>query len=193
MDSKILIDNLYSKQFTYEMLSKYDPRNAIMGLYASCCGTITSSFYGKDIAKASLIAKDVQNLVVRDSSGEIIAKGTLYVNKDEGYAVFNDFEINQKYREYETDAGRYNTVTPAQKQKEHERDLIFDAFMRGIKAFVKEWDISHPDRPINIVNVGMGYNRLKAQCEKYSFKDAAEHQRILYDRKEELKKTEKQK
>ena len=206
MDSKILIDNLYSKQFTYEMLSKYDPRNAIMGLYASCCGTITSSFYGKDIAKASLIAKDVQNLVVRDSSGEIIAKGTLYVNKDEGYAVFNDFEINQKYREYETDAGRYNTATPAQKQKEHERDLIFDAFMRGIKAFVKEWDISHPDRPIKIVNVGMGYNRLKAQCEKfkkaslnlsvpteYSFKDAAEHQRILYDRKEELKKAEKQK
>ena len=200
-DSKTLLDELYAKQFTFEMLSKRDPRNAIMGLYASCCGTITSSYYGRHIAEASVTSKDVQNLVVRDSKGEIIAKGTMYVNSQQGYAVFNDFELNQKYREYENDSGRYAVSTDAQKHKEHERDLIFDAIMRGTKAFVKEWDAQHPDNPIQQVNVGMGYNRLKAQCERfkkatrnlsvpseYSFEDAKSEQHVLYDRKEELKK-----
>ena len=200
-DSKSLIDQLYAKQFTFEMLSKYDPRNAIMGLYCSCCGTITSSFYGSDIAKASVIAEDVQNLVVRDSKGEIVAKGTMYVNTEMGYAVFNDFEMNQRYREGENGSGRYNTSTESQKAHEHERDMIFDALMRGTRAFVQQWDEQHPDKPIMQVNVGMGYNRLKAQCERYkkatqnlsvpseySFQDAKSEQHVLYDRKEELKK-----
>lgn len=200
-DSKTLLDELYAKQFTFEMLSKHDPRNAIMGLYTSCCGTITSSYYGRRIAEASVTAEDVQNLVVSDSKGEIIAKGTMYVNSQQGYAVFNDFELNQKYREYENDSGRYAVSTDAQKHKEHERDLIFDAIMRGTKAFVKEWDAQHPDNPIQQVNVGMGYNRLKAQCERfkkatqnlsvpseYSFEDAKSEQHVLYDRKKELKK-----
>ncbi len=199
-DSKTLLDELYAKQFTFEMLSKHDPRNAIMGLYASCCGTITSSFYGKYIAQSSVVAEDVQNLVVRDSKGEIIAKGTMYVNAEQGYAVFNDFELNQKYREYENNSGRYTVSSDAQKHKEHERDLIFDALMRGTMGFVKEWDAQHPNKPIQQVNVGMGYNRLKAQCERfkkathnlsvpseYSFQDAESEQHILYDRQQILK------
>ena len=86
-----IIEELYDKQFTYEWLSKNDPHNTIMGLFCSCCGTITSSYYGKDIAKSSVIAPDVQNLVVRNSKGDIISKGTMYINKSRGYAVINDF------------------------------------------------------------------------------------------------------
>ena len=79
-----MIEELYDKQFTYEWLSKNDPHNSIMGLFCSCCGTITSQFYGKDIARSSVIAPDVQNLVVRNSKGDIISKGTMYVNKARG-------------------------------------------------------------------------------------------------------------
>ena len=50
-----MIEELYDKQFTYEWLSKNDPHNAIMGLFCSCCGTITSQFYGKDIARSSVL------------------------------------------------------------------------------------------------------------------------------------------
>ena len=101
-----MIEELYDKQFTYEWLNKNDPHNSIMGLFCSCCGTITSQFYGKDIARSSVIAPDVQNLVVRNSKGDIISKGTMYVNKARGYAVINDFELNGKYRHHESSSGR---------------------------------------------------------------------------------------
>ncbi|MEG1009344.1 MAG: hypothetical protein RSF67_06000 [Clostridia bacterium] len=202
-DGKKTIEELYRKQFSYEWLSKHDPHNSIMGLFASCCGTITSSFYGKKIAEASVIADDVQNLVVRNSKGDIIAKGTMYVNKNNGYGVINDFELNGQYRNHESKSGRY-TVEESSKE-EQERELIFGAFQRGLKAFVKEYDIQNPDKPINQINIGMGYNRLKRQVERfekstknltvpaeYSFQDAmTKEQYILYERKEksQLKET----
>ena len=213
-ESKQIIDDLYKKQFTYEWLDKNDPKNGILGLYVSCCGTITSAYYGKEIARRSIIAEDVQNLVVRDASGEIISKGTIYVNEEYGYGVFNDFELNEKYREHEdrTDGygGRYagdnmkeSELSVSQKKQREERDLIFSAFQRGILAFVEEYDSQHPDNPLNQINVGMGYNRLKRNVEKfeeetnlltvpkeYEFKDAENAQFILYKR--EQRKIEKQ-
>ena len=201
-NSKELIDDLYSRQFTYEWLNKNDPRNAILGLYASCCGTITSIHYGRFIAESSIIQKDVQNLVVRDVKGEIIAKGTIYVNEKQGYGVFNDFELNKKYREHEHFSGIYDgdnkeesELTESEKAQRKERDLIFSAFQRGIKAFTEEYDKQHPDKPLQQINVGMGYNRLKRNVEKfeeatellsvpieYDFQDAGKKQHILYKR-----------
>lgn len=156
-----MIEELYDKQFTYEWLSKNDPHNAIMGLFCSCCGTITSKSYGKDIARSSVIAPDVQNLVVRNSKGDIISKGTMYVNKDRGYAVINDFELNQKYRNHESSSGRYNVEETS--PEEQDRELIFKAFQRGLKAFIEEYDRQNPEKPLTQVNIGMGYNRLKKQ------------------------------
>lgn len=188
-----MIEELYEKQFTYEWLSKNDPHNSIMGLFCSCCGTITSQSYGKDIARASVIAPDVQNLVIRNSKGEIISKGTMYVNKAQGYAVINDFELNEQYRHHEDSSGRYN-VAPDSKE-EAQRQMIFEAFKRGLRAFVKEYDAQNPNSPMKQINVGMGYNRLKTQVEEfkkatskltvpaeYSFQDAASEQYILYQR-----------
>ena len=197
-ETTVLMDELYAKRFTYEMLSKYDPRNGILGIYASCCATIKTCGYGEEIARSSIIENDVQNIVVKDSKGEIIAKGTMYVNAQQGYGVINDFEINKKYKDHELDIGKYCVADDD--PEELERDAIFDAFMRGIHAFIKEYDKQHPDNPIEQINVGMGYNRLKAQCERYQkatkyltvptsygFMDALDEQYILYSREDKEK------
>ena len=191
-----MIEELYDKQFTYEWLSKNDPHNSIMGLFCSCCGTITSQFYGKDIAKSSVISPDVQNLVVRNSKGDIISKGTMYVNKARVYAVINDFELNEKYRNHEDSSGRYSVEETS--SEEQDREMIFKAFQRGLKAFIEEYDRQNPDKPLQQINIGMGYNRLKKQVErfkkatsnltvpsKYSFQDAmTNEQHILYQREQ---------
>ena len=192
-----LVENLYDKQFTFEMLDKYDPDNAIIGLLCSCCAHVTSDLYGGDIARATVIAPDVQNIVVRDNKGKIIAKGAMYVNQKYGYAVINDFEINDKFRKDEVlSEGRYNNDDyTIDKLASNQRKMIFDTFIRGIKAFVKEYDIEHPSCPIKKVNVGWGYNRLKKLCEQYeketerlhvpvayNFVDSTEDQYILYEK-----------
>ena len=194
--SKELIEELYDKQFTYEWLNKNDPHNAIMGLFCSCCGSISSPYYGKEIAKASIIAPDVQNLVVRNSKGEIISKGTMYINKYKGYGIINDFEINRIYKKHEYSAGRYSVDEIS--TDEQEREMIFKAFQRGIMAFVEEYDKQNPDKPINQINIGMDHNRLKKQVERfkkatsnlnvpfeYNFLDAlSEDQYVLYKKDE---------
>lgn len=122
--------------------------------------------------------------------------------------MFNDFELNQKYREHEKYGngygGRYagddkkeGELSEAERNQKKERDLIFAAFQRGITAFVEEYDKQHPDKPLQQINVGMGYNRLKRNVEaspwgkatklltapsEYSFNDAIKEQYILYKR-----------
>lgn len=199
MDCGQIIEELYDKQFTYEWLSKNDPHNAIMGLFCTCCGSITSDAYGRYIAESSVTAHDVQNLVVRNSNGDIIAKGTMYLNKKKGYGVINDFEVNSNYRKHETsEAGIY--MEEEGSKEATQREMIFKAFQRGIQAFVNEYDEQNPDSPIKQINVGMGYNRLKKQVQRfeedtknltvpseYNFVDAMEHEQyILYDRKSKI-------
>ena len=192
-----LIEELYDKQFTYEWLSKNDPHNSIMGIFCSCCGTISSQHYGKDIARSSVIAPDVQNLVVRDSKGEIISKGTMYVNKARGYAVINDFELNEKYKDHENIPGKYSVEETS--PEEQDREMIFKAFQRGLRAFIEEYDKQNPTNPLTQINIGMGYNRLKRQVERfkkatsnltvpseYNFQDAMKNEQyILYQREQE--------
>lgn len=193
---KQMIEELYDKQFTYEWLSKNDPRNSILGLFCSCCSTITSRFYGRDIAEYSVIAEDIQNLVVRNTKGEIIAKGTFYLNKEIGYGVINDFELNKIYRnhEYEFEHGKYHVDINS--KEEEERKMIFKAFQRGLQAFVEKYNQKNPKNPIKQINVGIGCNKLKRQIEtfrkesgnlsipyEYNFQDAEEEQYILYQEK----------
>jgi len=194
-----MIEELYDKQFTYEWLNKNDARNFIMGIVCSCCGTITSPTYGSEIAEATILAPDVQNLVVENLKGDIIAKGTMYVNKDKGYAVINNFELNERYKHHEEDSsGRYR-VDETNKE-EQERELIFKAFQRGLRAFIEEYNRQNPNKPLQQINVGMGHNRLKRQVErfkkatsnltvpiKYGFIDTmVGKQYILYQRGEQI-------
>lgn len=190
-----IIDELYDKQFTYEWLSKHDPKNSIIGLYCGCCATITNFLYGGVIAKASVTSHDIQNLVVKNSKGEIISKGAMYINKKRGYCVINEFDLNEKYRNHEACAGRYKVNEDSPEEKD--RELIFKAFQRGIGAFIEKYDKQNPEKPIQQVNIGMGFNRLKRQVERfekakshldvpeeYFFRDASENQYILYKREE---------
>ena len=195
---KEMIEELYAKKFTYAWLSKKAAINGILGLFVDCCGTITSSYYGSDIARASILAKDVQNLVIRDYEGKIISKGTIYVNEEDGYAVINDFELNRKYRKNETDvAGIYDDEYDS--KDEENRELIFQAYMRGIHAFIEEYNKQHPNKRIKQINIGTTYNRLKRQKERfefatqnltvpteYNFRDAEYEQYILYKEDEQL-------
>jgi len=196
---KQLVEGEIKKRFTYEMLAKDDPLNGIIGLAVSCCGTITSEAYGNQIATATIIAPDVQNMVIRNEKGEVISKGSMYINKDLGYAVVNDFEMSNKYRKDEMgNAGRYQDKNP---EFVEARKEIFAAYERGFAAFVKEYDKENPDRPLQKIVVGMGYNRLKSFCEQfekvqtlysvpsiYGFDDALKSQHVLYDRQKVLAK-----
>lgn len=201
-DAKAELDRLYKKQFTYEFLDKKDPRNAVIGAYCDCCANINGSMYGAKIVEATIISPDVQNLIVRDIKGEIVAKGAMYVNQEFGYAVLNDFEINHKYKTSSVYGypGYYYTDTPAEQEEEQLRSLIFNTLKKGIDDFVKEYDKEHPDKPIQKVNIGLGYNRLKTQCKDflhetellqvpkvYEFEDAQFEQRILYRRENKSK------
>lgn len=189
-------------RFTFEMLDKHDPRNAVIGALSSCCASVEGVGYGKDIAVNSVLSPDVQNLVIRDRNGEIVAKGAMYVNEKDCYAVINEFEINRRFKKHEISSGYYSDAEGSWEAQE--RQQIFDSFMRGIAAFIEEYDKLHPNKPLKKVNVGMGYNRLKLQCEKlkaeknilkvpskYSFMDAQDEQRVIYDRKSEPKDIER--
>ena len=196
---KDCLKEVYKKAFTYEFLDKYDPKNLIIGVYASCCATISGRLYGADIAKHTAISKDVQNIVIRNNNNEIIAKGSMYVAKNPSYAVLNDFELNEKYKigEYGERPGYY--LTSPNGPYSQTREKIFKAFLRGIRDFVKEYDRENPNDPIRKVAVGGGMNRLRVFCElfpeanemlevpsNYKFIDASDEQFILYNRNNEL-------
>ena len=72
----------YAREFSYEWLAKDDVNNAVLGLYCNCCANLAkwNTTYGKKLAEHTMYENDLQNLVVRDKSGSIIAKGTLYIN-----------------------------------------------------------------------------------------------------------------
>lgn len=126
--------------FSYEWLPKQDYDNLILGKYCSCCAHLLGA--GAGIMRASMILNNCQNLVIRNTNNEIIAKMTIYVNKKEGYAVFNTTEINTIYRDADS------------------LDKIYKAFLRGTKAFVERYNANN-DIPITIVSIGEYRNILK--------------------------------
>ena len=188
--AKEKLSKLYDRHFSFEFLDKNDIRNAIIGIYCSCCANIDSVYYGKNIVDATIFDSRVQNLVVLDKNQEIVAKGALYLDKKHGYAVINDFEINAKYKKDEISKGNYSNKN----QKAHNaRVEIFETFLRGIKEFVKEYDRENPKKPIKYVHAGMGFNRLNDYCKQFApssklldvpkefnFNDAKDGQYILY-------------
>lgn len=145
--------------FTYEWLDRMDPRNAILGLYTNSCANVCVDYkedddepYGSIIAKRSILDKNFQNLVVKNSNGRIIAKGTIYINRNKGYGVFNNFEIATPYR--------WDGKSSVGKRKS---DAIFNAFLRGINAFVEKYNSQGNKTKISRISVGLGENKLKSQ------------------------------
>lgn len=145
-DVKETLENLgdvSNEKFTYEFLSKYDSRNFILGKYCSCCSHLEG--VGKGIMEASILHPDCQNLVIKNSEGKIIAKSTLYINREQGYGVFNNVEINNNIRDEKT------------------KKIIYEKYTEAIDKFAKEYNKRNPSRKLNQINVGMSLNDLSAQ------------------------------
>ena len=148
MREKILSDasEVLSKQiedtssiFTYEVLSKDSVENFAMGCMTSCCATLYGA--GAGAMRAMINHPDIQPFVIRDFDNKIISFGIIYVNREQGYAVVNDFEVNKKYMD-----------------RDEQRKAIYDKAMEGIRAFVKEYNLENPEKPIRKVTSGISPN-----------------------------------
>ena len=95
--------------------------------------------------EASILNPDCQNLVIRDNRNHIIAKSTLYVNRSQGYGVFNNVEINNNIRDEKT------------------RKLIYEKYIESIERFAIEYNKRNKNKPLTQINVGMSLNDLSTQ------------------------------
>lgn len=120
-------------EYTYDWLPRQDYDNLVLGKYCNCCAHLLGA--GAGIMRASMTNEDSQNLVIRNHEGKIIGKMTIYVNKEKGYAVYNTAEVNIQYRS--------NT----------ELRKIYDAFIRGTKAFIERYNMTNKV-PIKEVTIG---------------------------------------
>lgn len=125
-------------ELSYEWLPKQSVENMILGKYCNCCAHLNGA--GAGIMRASMILDCCQNLVIRNGFGKIIAKATLFVNKEAGYAVFNTMEMNMLAR----------NIIPVEK--------IYQTFIEGTKAFIEKYNNNYPDKPITYVTIGRKRN-----------------------------------
>lgn len=147
-----------SEDFSYEWLPKQDYDNLILGKYCNCCAHVNGA--GNGIMRASMILDCCQNLVIRDESGAIIAKSTIYVNRDEGYAVFNNVEMA---------LNRRNDI---------DKLKVYKAFLRGSKAFLDKYNANNQDNPLRVITIGTNRNAILEQLkshQKVKVKNALEY------------------
>lgn len=137
-----------SSLFSYQWLDKSSIDNLLLGKYCNCCAHISGC--GDGIMKASMVSPDHQNLVIRNSFNKIIAKSTIYVNREKCYAVFNNVEVNKDYIATDYLEG------------------IYEAFMAGAKAFYDRYNHSFPDDKIEIMTIGALKNDLLSFLENES-------------------------
>lgn len=128
-----------TNKFTYEFLSKYDPRNFVLGKFCSCCAHVEGLGYG--IMGASILHPDCQNLVIKNSTGKIIGKAILYINREMGYGVFNTIELSNSLQD-------------------KDRKCVYDKFKNAIVDFVNKYNEINKDNPLKQINVGMHSNKL---------------------------------
>ena len=147
------LNEVSNNKFTCEFLAKSDPLNFTLGKYCSCCAHIEGE--GRGIMKASILHPDCQNLIIRNSRGVIIAKSTLYVNRKQGYGVFNNIEIN-------------SNIINDDKVKE----MIYKKYIAAVKGFVLQYNKENPSRPLKQINIGMGLNDLRQQFHKFNEKSS---------------------
>lgn len=124
--------------FSYEWLIKQDKDNLLLGKYCNCCAHLDGA--GSGIMRASMILDCCQNMVIRNEKGEIISKATIYVNRNDRYAVFNTVETSLNHRASE------------------ELLKIYGAFIRGTKDFLDTYNKNNPDNEIEKITIGANRN-----------------------------------
>ncbi len=150
-----------TKNFSFEMLSKDDPLNFVLGRLCDCCAHLRGAGYG--IMHASIVHPDVQTLIIRDEKGIAVAKSTLYINREKGYGIFNNVELKEKLNQQDT-------------------NQIYEKYKLGIHAFVEKYNKENPDRPLTKINVGMNRNGLYEQISEYNKKEKHNLSNLDYER-----------
>ena len=136
--AKQTLKTLDQQIYTYQWLDKDSPYNFILGKLCQCCAYLEGMGYG--IMKASIVHPDIQNLVIKQN-GEIVAKATTYVNKDEGYALLNTIEVSDEV-------------------KEENKEYVFKKLKQAVKDFAIEYNLENPKAQLKVVNIGMSNNKL---------------------------------
>lgn len=140
------LNDISNDKFSYEFLSKYDPKNFVLGKYCSCCAHLEGAGFG--IMKASILHPDCQNLAIKNTRGKIVAKSTLYINRSKGYGLLNNFEVNNNIK------------------SEEDLKLIYLKFKQAIETFANKYNELNKENPLVQINVGMGLNDLSSQITK---------------------------
>jgi len=135
-----------NNEFTFEWLEKNDPENFILGKLCSCCSHLGG--VGYSIMHASIVHPYIQNLVIKNERGEIVAKSTLYINHKKRYGVCNNVEVK---------SGIHGK----------ELDMIYEKFRLGINAFAVKYNKENPKRPLKQINVGMHLNDISSELERH--------------------------
>ncbi len=149
-----------SPDFSYEWLPKQDADNLILGKYCNCCAHVAGA--GSGIMRASMISPDCQNLIIRDGHGQIVAKATIAVNREQGYAVFNTIESSLSVR--------YSSILTK----------ITKAFLRGTKAFFDSYNTNNPDQPLKEITVGSKRNTIFDFLDDEKYPTVPVHQSLKY-------------
>lgn len=144
LQANILSDlvNTANNEFTFDWLEKNDPQNFILGKLCTCCAHLEGAGFG--IMRASIVDENVQNLVIRDKEGKIVAKSTLYINPTERYGVLNNVEVNDELE------GEY-------------LPKVYEKFMLGVKTFAERYNEKFPYKSLRQITVGMHLNDLEGE------------------------------
>ena len=181
-------------KFTYELLSKHDLVNAYIGkLKTSCCASLISKYdYGMKIAEESMLDPKTQNIVVRDSSNEIVGKMTFKVldptkssapKKPGKDMLINSAQINSKYK------GKENSLA---------RENMYETFLNGIENWVAAYNNGKSEEEkIRQVNIGAEHNAFDDEIKAKTidernpqfmhhsetwFEDALQYQKVLLNK-----------
>ena len=146
------LGNEVAKEFSFDWLEKNDPMNFCLGYYCNCCATLANVGYG--ILRSNFVDPNIQNLVIKSKNGEPVAKATAFVNREQGYVVFN-------------------TISVSNRVSEQQKDEIYDEFLLGVDAFAKAYNKQNPSNPIKVITVGMSNNALQEQIKKTKQKTRA--------------------
>ena len=88
------------------------------------------------------------------------------MNREKGYAVFNDIELNRNYDK---------------RAKEKDFDEVVDAFLRGANAFVNEYNKNNPTQQLHVVTLGTGKNRVVQRIRERLPKSEEIYKSIKFD------------
>ena len=148
--SKSTVSNLcdVAEKFSYEFLRKDDVLNLVLGKLCNCCAHMEG--VGDGIAVSAMLHPSVQNIVIKNEEGDIVAKSTMFVNRELGYAVCNTFKVNSMLR---YDKFKY----------------IYAKFKKAISDFATEYNQKYTPK-LQVVNVGMGFNDLSQFIRAYDKK-----------------------